>query len=271
MSDIEALIAERDRMAGGTGNPRLDALRAAQAELKAQMDAEQAAHEQAQAAGYYRGALGAPESAPDALPAPGPTAGTPGPGAAAGGSQIAPWARDALDYLGETAANVPADAERVATGAWEGLKAAADDPLAALQNMGESVLGTMQTAARGPHADIDPAYDFRPASGADHFGRYDLHNIGESFRTTPVQTLLDLGGVAAVPFAGVPTAPLRATGFPIPKQAPRRPDDDPGRREGCDRCRRRGHGSRAARARHPAIHRKTADHGSLAPAGGRVL
>ena len=178
------------------------------AQLQAEMDAGNAEHAQRLAAGFYRGALPGPESAQDAQVAPGPSATTPPALAAPGGTQIAPWARDALDYLGETAGNVPADAARVGEGIWQGVQAAADDPLAALQGIGESALGTMQTATRGPQADIDPRWDFRTASGADHYGRYDLHNIGESFRTTPVQTALDLGGVAAIPFAPVGAARL---------------------------------------------------------------
>ena len=218
MPTAQELIAGLDAMNAQAGAMTPEQRRARAAELAAQMQADQAAHDRAMHESYsYRTAF-APESAPAApvQAAAAPAAMLPPPQAAAppSGAPAANEGQSVLGYVGETLRNVPADAARVGEGIWQGVQAAADDPLGALRGLGESALGTMQQAAVDPRRTVDPRFDFRDAGPADHYGAYDLHNIGETFRTRPVQTALDLGGLAAVmPGAGtIARAGARAAG-----------------------------------------------------------
>ena len=55
-----------------------------------------------------------------------------------------------------------------------------------------------QQAPEGRWWTVDPRWDFRDAGPAEHFGQFDMHRIGETFRERPVQTALDFGGLGAL-------------------------------------------------------------------------
>ena len=221
---VQAARARSDALGTGQGgNPRLDALRAKQAELKAQMDADTAAHERAQAAGYYRGALGTPGSAPGGDPGSGPTAGTPGPVAAAQGDPLAPWARGLLDYTGETIGNIPESAERVASGIYE----AVTNPGETLDAAGRLIVGTGQTIneavglpewARIPGGDLGLGDQRATAAAAgqaiaDRYGSPERAAI--TLRDDPAGFLLDATGLAGG-VAGAARLPAVAGRLPGP-------------------------------------------------------
>ena len=164
------------------------------AELQREMERDRAAWEAEKASDWRLRATERPAQTPGApaamLPPPSPptlASGTPPP--SDGG---------VVDYLMQTAGNVPGDAARVGQGMWQGIQAAADDPLGTLRSMGEGALGVMQTATVDPRRTVDPRWDFRPEAGMDRYGAYDMHNIADTFRDRPVQTALDLGGLAAL-------------------------------------------------------------------------
>ena len=217
MTDMQALQAARDRLTGGgTGNPRLDALARRKAELQAEIDAADAAHDRAMTDSYsYADAFGgnpaatAPSPPAGALPGPGPSP-TPGPvQAAAGGSQIAPWARDLIRYTGETVANIPESAERVATGVWD----AVTSPGETLDAAGRLLVGTGQTvndaigfpeSMRLPGGDLGYGDQRATAAAAgqalaDRYGGWE--ELGRTFRDDPVGFGLDVAGIAGVPAA----------------------------------------------------------------------
>ena len=193
------------------------------AALQAEMTAGDAEHRDRLASGYYRGALGAPESAPGSDPAPGPTAGTPGPVAAAGGSQIAPWARDLIDYTGETIGNIPGSAERVATGLYE----AVTNPGETLDAAGRLLVGTGQTIneavglpawARIPGGDLGLGDQRATAAAAgqalaDRYGGLD--RLAITMRDDPAGFALDLAG-AAGGVAGAARLPGAVGRLPAP-------------------------------------------------------
>ena len=233
LAEMDRRHAEQDAALAAAQRPsgQSDEIARRRAELLAQMEAGDAQHRERLATGHYRGAIPGPQAAPGALPPPGPTAGTPGPQMAATGAPSAitlPSGEprpDVMSYILETARNVPSDAARVGQSAWEGVRAAAADPLGALQGLGEGALGNMQAASIDPRRQVDPRHDFRPPP--ERWGQYDLHNIGETLRERPVQTALDALGLAAVaPGAGSAVrgavSLARPQRIPVPGEAPPR-------------------------------------------------
>ena len=232
MTDIQALQAARERLTGGTGNPKLDALRARKAQLQAQMDADRAEHDRAMEESYsYRDAMGS-RSAPDARAQPGPAQHPGVVQASPGGSQVAPWARDLMNYVGETAGNIPQSAENVATGLYE----AVTNPGETLDAAGRLMVGTGQTVNQAvglpswltiPGGDLGygdqrATADAAGQALADRYGGWE--QLGTTFRDDPVGFGLDVTGAA-----GLPAAAARAPGAiarlprPGPGPGPRPP------------------------------------------------
>ena len=203
---LDAIAARRAQLQQAPpSNPTLDAIRARKAELAAQMQAGDAEHDRAMADSYsYRAAMGAnPPVQRD--PGPAPTTSTPAPSrASTGGSQISPWARDLIDYAGETVGNIPESAENVATGLWD----AVTNPAETAEALGKLGIGVGQQIneavglpewLRIPGGDLGLG-DQRATAGAagqalaDRYGGWE--EFGTTFRDDPVGFALDFGGLA---------------------------------------------------------------------------
>ena len=211
MSDPGTLARiEAKRAALGGGDPgqaaRMAEIHRRRAELQAEMDAGNAAWEAERAGNWRLGGVGAPAQA-----AASPVAMLPPP-ATTPPATGAPGADEGRSYAGDVLANIGPDAARLAEGAWQGLGEVVDDPLGALRGLGESALGTMQQATVDPRRDVDPRWDFRGDSGLDRYEQYAPHRIGQTFRTRPVQTALDIGGLLALAPGAGPVAGTLARG-----------------------------------------------------------
>ena len=150
--------------------------------------------------------------------------------AGSGRYQAAPWARDLMNYVGETASNIPESAERVATGLYE----AVTNPGETLDAAGRLMVGTGQTINEAvglpswltiPGSDLGFGDQRATADAAgqalvDRYGGWE--QLGTTFRDDPVGFGLDLTGAAGLPAAAA-RAPGAIARIPRPGPGPRPP------------------------------------------------